>query len=36
MESSRLNHDEVEARIIHLAEDAGMRLRSKNLYARGV
>ena len=32
----RLNRSETEARIIHLAEDAGYRLRSKHLYARGI
>ena len=32
----RLSRDETEARIIHLAEDAGYRLRSKHLYARGI
>lgn len=32
----RLTRDETEARILHLAEDVGYRLRSKNLYARGI
>lgn len=32
----RLSRSETEARIIHLAEDAGYRLRSKHLYARGI
>ena len=36
LESCRLSHQEIEARVIHLAEDAGMRLRSRELYARGV
>jgi DNA polymerase-4 len=36
LESNRLTHQEIEARVIHLAEDAGMRLRSRNLYARGI
>jgi len=36
LESCRLTHEQIEARIIHLAEDAGMRLRSRNLHARGV
>lgn len=36
LESRRLTHEQIEARIIHLAEDAGMRLRSRELYARGV
>ncbi|MBR1939240.1 hypothetical protein IJ847_00730 [Candidatus Saccharibacteria bacterium] len=36
LESSRLSRSEIEARILHLAEDAGYRLRSKQLYARGI
>ena len=36
LESRRLTREQIEARIIHLAEDAGMRLRSRELYARGV
>ncbi len=32
----RLTRLETEARVLHLAEDVGYRLRSKNLYARGV
>ncbi len=32
----RLTRLETEARILHLAEDVGYRLRSKNLYARGI
>ena len=36
LESSRLSRQEIEARVLHLAEDAGYRLRSKNLYARGI
>ena len=32
----RLTRDETEARILHLAEDVGYRLRSKSLYARGI
>ena len=35
LESRQLTRDETEARIIHLAEDVGYRLRSKSLYARG-
>jgi len=36
MDSKNLNKEETRARILHLAEDVGYRLRSKNLYARGV
>ena len=36
MDSKTLTREETEARIIHLAEDVGYRLRSKELYARGV
>lgn len=36
MESRNLTRRDTEARILHLAEDAGYRLRSKHLYARGV
>ncbi len=36
LESNRLSRTEIEARILHLAEDAGYRLRSKNLYTRGI
>ena len=36
LESGRLSRAEIEARILHLAEDAGYRLRSKGLYARGI
>ncbi len=36
LESCRLTHEQTEARIIHLAEHAGIRLRRKELYARGV
>jgi DNA polymerase-4 len=36
LESCKLTHEQIEARIIHLAEDAGMRLRSRELYARGI
>jgi len=36
MDSKTLTRAETEARIIHLAEDVGYRLRSKELYARGV
>lgn len=35
MESRNLTRRETEARILHLAEDVGYRLRSKGLYARG-
>lgn len=36
MESRNLTRRETEARILHLAEDVGYRLRSKDLYARGI
>lgn len=36
MESGKLSREETRARILHLSEDVGYRLRSKNLYARGV
>jgi len=36
LESKLLTRRETEARILHLAEDVGYRLRSKHLYARGV
>ena len=36
MDSKTLTRPETEARILHLAEDVGYRLRSKELYARGV
>ena len=36
LESKLLSREEIEARILHLAEDVGYRLRSKDLYARGV
>ena len=36
LESNKLSQTELEARILHLAEDLGHRLRSQNLYARGV
>ena len=36
MESRNLTRRETEARILHLSEDVGYRLRSKKLYARGV
>lgn len=36
MESRNLTRKETEARILHLSEDVGYRLRSKQLYARGV
>lgn len=36
LESSTLSRSETEARILHLAEDVGYRLRSKHLYARGI
>ena len=36
MESRNLTREETEARILHLSEDVGYRLRSKQLYARGV
>ena len=36
LESNSLKREELTARILHLAEDVGYRLRSKNLYARGI
>lgn len=36
LESKTLSRTEIEARILHLAEDVGYRLRSKSLYARGI
>lgn len=36
LESRTLSRSETEARILHLAEDVGYRLRSKHLYARGI
>ena len=36
LESCHLSKQELEARILHLAEDLGHRLRSQNLYARGL
>ena len=36
LESCRLDQQELEARILHLAEDLGYRLRSQNLFARGL
>jgi DNA polymerase-4 len=36
LESKLLTREETSARIFHLAEDVGYRLRSKELYARGV
>ena len=36
MDSKTLTRPETEARILHLAEDVGYRLRSKELYARGI
>ena len=36
LESKLLSRSEIEARLMHLAEDVGYRLRSKQLYARGV
>lgn len=36
LESKNLSREDIEARIFHLAEDVGYRLRSKQLYARGV
>ena len=36
MESNKLSREETCARILHLSEDVGYRLRSKHLYARGV
>ena len=36
MDGRNLSREETRARILHLAEDVGYRLRSKQLYARGV
>ena len=36
LDSRNLSHEETEIRLVHLAEDVGYRLRSKELYARGV
>ncbi len=36
LESCKLSQQELEARMLHLAEDLGHRLRSQDLYARGV
>lgn len=36
MESKNLTREETVARILHLSEDVGYRLRSKHLYARGI
>jgi len=36
MESRNLTREETRARILHLSEDVGYRLRSKHLYARGI
>ena len=36
LESRNLSREELRARILHLSEDVGYRLRSKHLYARGV
>ncbi len=36
MEGKHLSREETRARILHLSEDVGYRLRSKKLYARGV
>lgn len=36
LEGKHLTKDEIYARIMHLSEDVGYRLRSKQLYARGV
>ncbi len=36
LDSRNLTHQETEQRLVHLAEDVGYRLRSKNLYARGI
>ena len=36
LESRQLTSEEVEKRLLHLSEDAGYRMRSKGLYARGV
>ena len=36
LDGRNLSRVETEARLIHLAEDVGYRLRSKNLFARGI
>ncbi len=36
LEHHDFSRADIEARILHLAEDVGYRLRSKNLYARGI
>ena len=36
LESNRLTRTELEARLLHLAEDAAWRLRKQELYARGI
>ena len=36
LDSRNLSHAETEKRLVHLAEDVGYRLRSKELYARGI
>jgi DNA polymerase-4 len=36
LDGRNLSRPETEARFVHLAEDVGYRLRSKNLYARGI
>ena len=36
LDGRNLSRNETEARLVHLAEDVGYRLRSKNLYARGI
>jgi DNA polymerase-4 len=36
LDGKNLSRQETEARFIHLAEDVGYRLRSKQLYARGI
>lgn len=36
LDGRNLSREETEARLVHLAEDVGYRLRSKGLYARGI
>ncbi|MCQ2570753.1 MAG: DNA polymerase IV [Candidatus Saccharibacteria bacterium] len=36
LDGKHLSRNEIEARFVHLAEDVGYRLRSKQLYARGI
>ncbi|MBR3176723.1 DNA polymerase IV [Candidatus Saccharibacteria bacterium] len=36
LDGRNLSREETEARLVHLAEDVGYRLRSKSLYARGI